>query len=43
MVVYKIVAGVGLRTSGVVTRVKFARWTRHELERDDENWKRIDA
>ena len=42
MVVYKVVAGVGLRTSNVETRVDFARWARHELTRDDENWKRVD-
>lgn len=41
MVVYKVVAGKGLRSSGVATRTEFARWARHQLERDDENWKRI--
>jgi CBS domain-containing membrane protein len=43
VVVYKVVAGAGLRTSAVETRVAFARWARHELARDDENWKRIDV
>jgi len=43
MVVYKVVAGVGLRTSNVETRVDFARWARHELTRDDESWKRVDT
>ena len=43
MVVYKVVAGVGLRTSAVETRVDFARWARYELTRDDENWKRVDV
>lgn len=42
MVVYKVVAGVGLRTSAVETRVDFARWARYELVRDDKNWKRVD-
>jgi CBS domain-containing membrane protein len=42
MVVYKVVAGAGLRTSGVEARIDFARWARHELARDDENWRRVD-
>jgi CBS domain-containing membrane protein len=40
-VVYKVVAGLGQRKSGVLTRGEFARWARHEVCRDDENWKRI--
>ena len=43
MVVYKVVAGAGLRTSGVETRSDFARWARHELTRDDENWRRVNS
>ena len=43
MVVYKVVAGAGLRTSGVEARVDFARWARHELTRDNDNWKRVDS
>jgi len=43
MVVYKIVAGAGLRTSGMERRVDFTRWARHELTREDENWKRVDS
>jgi len=41
LVVFKVVAGKGLRTSGVVTRADFARWASYELVRDDENWKRV--
>jgi len=41
MVVYKVVAGLGQRKSGVLTRREFARWARHEVCRDDENWKRL--
>ena len=41
LVVFKVVAGKGLRTSGVMTRADFARWASYELERDDENWKRV--
>lgn len=43
MVVYKVVAGRGLRSSGVQTRSEFSRWARHEVERDDENWKRVES
>jgi CBS domain-containing membrane protein len=42
MVVYKVVAGHGLNGTGMVTRNEFARWARYELERDNDNWKRID-
>jgi hypothetical protein len=41
MVVFKVAAGQGLRTSGVISRTEFARWAKHELVRDDENWKRV--
>ncbi|MGA7800218.1 MAG: HPP family protein [Gammaproteobacteria bacterium] len=41
MVVYKVVAGLGRRTTGVATRTDFARWARHEVMRDEENWKRV--
>jgi len=40
MVVFKVVAGRGLRTSGVLSRAEFARWAAYEVIRDDENWKR---
>ncbi|MGB5261413.1 MAG: HPP family protein [Gammaproteobacteria bacterium] len=43
MVVYKIAGGRGLRSTGIMTRQEFARWARHELVRDDENWKRLDS
>ncbi|MGD2137976.1 MAG: HPP family protein [Gammaproteobacteria bacterium] len=41
MVVYKVMAGRGMRTSGVLSRADFARWARYEVSRDDENWKRL--
>ncbi len=41
MVVYKVVAGLDKRKSGVLTRAEFARWARHEVCRDGENWNRI--
>jgi CBS-domain-containing membrane protein len=42
MVVFKVVAGKGMRSSGIATRTEFSQWARHELVRDDENWKRVD-
>lgn len=41
MVVFKVVAGKGLRTSGVITRSDFARWSSYELARDETSWKRV--
>lgn len=42
MVIFKVLAGDGRRTTGVATREEFARWARHEVYRDDENWRRVD-
>ncbi len=42
-VVYKVVAGTGYRTSGVMTRTEFARWARFELEQDEKDWKHINT
>jgi hypothetical protein len=40
-VVFKVRAGAGRRTSGVVLREEFARWARHEVYRDEDNWRRV--
>ncbi|MFQ5642344.1 MAG: HPP family protein [Thiogranum sp.] len=42
MLIYKVMAGDGRRTSGVATRQEFADWAKHEVYRDDENWHRVD-
>jgi CBS-domain-containing membrane protein len=42
MVIFKVVAGEGRRTTGVATRETFSRWAKHEVYRDDDNWRRID-
>jgi CBS domain-containing membrane protein len=39
--IYKHVAGLGRRTTAVTTRGEFARWARHEVYRDEENWRRV--
>lgn len=41
MIIFKVVAGAGRRNTGTLRRSEFARWARHELLRDDENWKRV--
>ena len=43
LIIYKTVAGAGLRHSGFATRREFARWARHAVYRDDENWRRAEA
>jgi hypothetical protein len=40
-VIYKTVAGANRGSSGVLTRYEFAKWARHEVTRDEENWKRV--
>jgi hypothetical protein len=42
MVIFKVLAGDGRYTTGVATRDEFARWARHEVYREDENWRRVD-
>ncbi|HHJ15517.1 MAG TPA: hypothetical protein ENJ80_02355 [Gammaproteobacteria bacterium] len=41
MLIFKVLAGDGRRSSGVATREEFARWAKHEVYRDDENWRRV--
>jgi CBS domain-containing membrane protein len=43
MVIFKVLAGDGRYTTGVATREAFARWARHEVYREDGNWRRVDA
>lgn len=39
--IYKVVAGAGRRSSGVATVAEFTRWAKHEVFRDEENWRRV--
>lgn len=41
MIIFKVVAGAGRRSSGTLTRTTFAGWARHELRREGNNWKRV--
>ena len=43
MVIFKVLAGDGQYTTCVATRREFARWARHEVYREDENWRRVEA
>ncbi len=40
MVVYKVVAGQGQRSSGSCTRAEFARWAHYEVRRNESAWRR---
>ena len=41
MLTYKTVAGMGRRTSGIISRADFVKWARYQVIRDEDNWKRI--
>lgn len=41
-IIYKVVAGVGVRDSGVMTRAEFARWAKYEVVRHGKGWRRSD-
>lgn len=41
IVVYKVVAGQGRRSSGYSSRSEFLRWAKHQVVRDEENWRRL--
>jgi len=40
--IYKVVAGADRRNSGVMTKNEFSLWAKHEVIRDEDNWRRID-
>ena len=41
LVIYRIVAGRGRRSSGVCTRSEFARWARTRVYRDENSWRQL--
>ncbi len=43
MLIYKVIAGDGRRSTGVMTHLEFGGWAKHEVYRDDENWHRVDT
>lgn len=40
-VIYKVVAGEGLYSTGICTRTEFARWGRYEVQPKDGSWHRV--
>ena len=40
--IYKVVAGADRRNSGVMTKNEFSRWAKHEVVRDENNWRTVD-
>jgi CBS-domain-containing membrane protein len=42
IVIFKTVAGKNRRKSGYATRTEFLRWAKHQVIRDEDNWKRLD-
>ena len=40
--IYKVIAGADRRSTGVMTKNEFSRWAKHEVIRDEENWRRVD-
>lgn len=41
-IIYKVVAGADRRNTGVMTKNVFSHWAKYEVERDENNWRRID-
>jgi CBS-domain-containing membrane protein len=41
--IYKIVAGADRRKTGICSEAEFKQWARHEVVRDEQNWRRVDA
>ncbi len=42
IVIFKTVAGKNRRKSGYSTRAEFLRWAKHQVIRDEDNWKRLE-
>lgn len=40
--IYKVVAGADRRNSGVMTKNEFSRWAKHQVIRDENNWRTLD-
>ena len=39
--IYKVTAGADRRNSGVISKNEFSRWAKHEVIRDEDNWRRV--
>ncbi len=40
--IYKVIAGADRRSSAVISKNEFSRWAKHEVIRDEDNWRRVD-
>ena len=40
--IYKVIAGADRRNSGVISKNEFSRWAKHEVTREENDWRRID-
>lgn len=43
LIIYKVVAGNGRRSSGALNREDFARWARYEVYLNENSWQRVSA
>lgn len=41
LVIYKVIAGNGRRSTGTCTRMEFARWSKHEVYLNENSWLRV--
>ncbi|VAW53158.1 hypothetical protein MNBD_GAMMA05-1709 [hydrothermal vent metagenome] len=40
--IYKVITGANRRNTGVMTKQEFSLWAKHEVIRDEDNWRRVD-
>lgn len=40
--IYKVIAGADRRNTAVISKNAFSHWTKYEVTRDENNWRRID-
>jgi CBS domain-containing membrane protein len=40
--IYKVIVGADRYNTGLVTKNEFLKWAKHEVVRDEENWRRVD-
>jgi len=39
--IYKVIAGINRNNTGVMTKKEFSLWAKHEVIRDEDNWRRV--
>lgn len=43
LIIYKVVAGKGRRSSATITREEFARWAKYEVYMNENSWQRVES